>query len=331
MKVIDKIRRSEEQGTPFWSFEYFPPKTSQGISNLYDRMERMKRYNPEFIDVTWGAGGTSAELTLEIVKTAQSVYGLETMMHLTCTNMPIEQIDEALETAKKYGCQNILALRGDPPTGQTAWTSCDKGFNYAEDLVRYIRSKYNDYFCIAVAAHPEGHIDNPDKEDDLLRLKNKVEAGADFVVTQLFFDADLFIDFYKKARAIGIKVPILPGIFPIQNYAGLKRVISFNNNHVPQKIWDDLEAIKDNDAAVKDYGINLSIKFIHKFREAGINGFHIYTFNLERSSRVILERLNLISPAESNKPLAWGSNIVKTEVKENLRTRDHIAISVADN
>ncbi|KAL7321013.1 methylenetetrahydrofolate reductase (NAD(P)H) met13 [Mucor circinelloides] len=319
MKVIDKIHKAEQEGRPFWSFEYFPPKTSQGVQNLYDRMERMQRYGPEFIDVTWGAGGTSADLTTEIVATAQSVYGLETMMHLTCTNMPVKQIDDALEAAKNCGCQNILALRGDPPKGQANWESCKEGFEHADDLVRYIREKYDDYFCIAVAGHPEGHIDNPDKEDDLMQLKKKVDAGADLVVTQLFFDIDSFLTFYKKARAIGINVPILPGVFPIQNYTGLKRVISFNNNFVPQKIWDDLEPIKDDDTAVKEYGINLTVEFIKKFREIGVNGFHIYTFNLERSSRIVLERLNLVAPVESIKPLPWNPSLTSKRAKENVR------------
>lgn len=167
--------------------------------------------------------------------------------------------------------------------------------------------------------YPEGHVDNPDKEDDLRRLKEKIDAGADLVVTQLFFDADIFIKFVERCRAIGIKCPILPGVFPIQNYNGLKRVISFSNNHVPQKIWDDLEPIKDDDAAVKEYGINLTIEFIRKFREAGINGFHIYTFNLERSSRIILERLKLVPELENIKPLPWNPALTSKRAKENVR------------
>lgn len=161
-------------------------------------------------------------------------------------------------------------------------------------------------YHVMMIGYPEGHIDNPDKEDDLRHLKEKVDAGADLIVTQLFFDADVFINFVERCRAIGITCPILPGIFPIQNYNGLKRVISFSNNEVPQKIWDDLEPIKDDDAAVKEYGINLTVEFVQKFRKAGVNGFHIYTFNLERSSRLILERLNLVPPLENVKPLPWN-------------------------
>ncbi|KAL0089673.1 methylenetetrahydrofolate reductase-domain-containing protein [Phycomyces blakesleeanus] len=319
MKVIDKIKQAEKEGRHYWSFEYFPPKTPQGVQNLYDRMERMQRFGPEFIDITWGAGGSSADLTLEMVATAQSVYGLETMMHLTCTNMPLSMLDHALKTAKECGCQNILALRGDPPKGQTTWESCADGFEHASDLVKYIRKHYGDYFCIAVAGHPEGHLDNPDKHDDLLQLKAKVDAGADLVVTQLFFDVDLFLEFVKKCRQIGITCPILPGLFPIQNYNGLKRVISFNNNHVPQHIWDALEPIKDDDAAVKEYGINLTIDFIRKMWAAGINGFHIYTFNLERSTRLVLERLELVPDMESVKPLPWSPSLTSKRAKENVR------------
>jgi methylenetetrahydrofolate reductase (NADPH) len=172
--------------------------------------------------------------------------------------------------------------------------------------VKYIRQQYGDYFGIAVAGHPEGHIDNPDKEDDLRNLKAKVDAGADVIVTQLFYDIDVFLNFVKQCRAIGITCPILPGIFPIQNYNGLKRVISFNDNHVPQKIWDDLEAIKDDDAAVKEYGIKLSIEFINKFIENGIRGVHFYTFNLERSTRIILERMGLVPEQATVKPLPWA-------------------------
>ncbi|KAL0097365.1 methylenetetrahydrofolate reductase-domain-containing protein [Phycomyces blakesleeanus] len=319
MKVIDKIKRAEEEGRVYWSFEYFPPKTTQGVQNLYDRIERMQKFGPEFIDVTWGAGGTTSDLTTDIVQTAQTVYGIETMMHLTCTNMPVEKIDAALEKAKKCGCQNILALRGDPPHGQETWKSCEGGFNNAIDLVKYIRLKYGDYFGIAVAGHPEKHADCPTLDQDILHLKAKVDAGADLVVTQLFFDVDIFLSFVEKCRAAGITCPILPGVFPIQNYNGLKRVISFNDNHVPQAIWDALEPIKDDDAAVKEYGIQLTVEFIQKMLAAGLNGVHFYTFNLERSTRLVLERLNYVASQETVKPLPWKPSLHTKRIKENVR------------
>ncbi len=171
-------------------------------------------------------------------------------------------------------------------------------------FTKLIETMFNIYVNIG---HPEGHIDNEDKEDDLMRLKEKVDAGADLIVTQLFFDVDIFIQFVKRCKDIGITCPILPGIFPIQSYGGLKRVISFNDNAVPQQLWDNLEPIKDDDQAVKDYGIELAVKYVQKIKEeTGINGFHIYTFNLERSSRLILEKLGLVREQEHVKPLPWN-------------------------
>lgn len=319
MKVIDKILKAQEEDRSYWSFEYFPPKTQQGVQNLYDRMERMYRLGPEFIDVTWNAGGTSSQLTTEIVATAQSVYGLETVMHLTCTNMPKEKIDKALKDAKECGCQNILALRGDPPRGQEHWEACENGFSHAIDLVRYIRQQYGDYFGIAVAGYCEGHVDNPDKEDDLRRLKEKVDAGADFIITQVFYDVDLFLDWVKRCRAIGISCPILPGILPIQNYAGFNRIIVLSKTIVPQFVLEELEPIKDDDAAVKEYGIRMAVDIIKKMFEHGIKGYHFYTMNLERSTRLILEALEFVPPVEKVKPLPWCPSLSAKRKKENVR------------
>ncbi|KAF0499937.1 methylenetetrahydrofolate reduct [Gigaspora margarita] len=319
MKVKTKIQKAQEEGRPYWSFEYFPPKTQQGVQNLYDRMERMYRLGPEFIDITWNAGGTSSQLTSEIVSTAQSVYGLETVMHLTCTNMPKEKIDKALKDAKDCGCQNILALRGDPPRGQIEWEACENGFSYAIDLVRYIRSQYGDYFGICVAGYCEGHVDNPDKDDDLRRLKDKVDAGADFIVTQVFYDVDLFLDWVKKCRAIGITCPIIPGLLPIQNYNGFNRIVSLSKTIVPKFVCDALEPIKHDDAAVKEYGIKLAVEMIKKMYNNGISGFHFYTMNLERSTRLILEALQFVAPVEKVKPLPWCPSLSVKRKKENVR------------
>ncbi|KAL2912972.1 methylenetetrahydrofolate reductase (NAD(P)H) met13 [Polyrhizophydium stewartii] len=311
MKVSDKIRKAESERRCFW--------TDVGVVNLFDRMERMYMLGPEFIDVTWGAGGTTSDLTLEICTTAQSVYGLETCMHLTCTNMPREKIDIALEQAKKAGIQNILALRGDPPRGQENWTKVDTGFAYAVDLVRYIREKYGDYFCIGVAGYPEGHIENPDKEADLLHFKAKVDAGADYVVTQLFYDVDVYLDWVKRVRAMGITIPILPGILPIQNYSGFKRMTALSKTIVPQFILDDLEPIKDDDQAVKDYGVRLAIQMCTQMKEAGQMGFHFYCLNLERSTRLTLEGLGFVAPREQVRPLPWNPSLGKNREKETVR------------
>ncbi|KAI8821764.1 methylenetetrahydrofolate reductase-domain-containing protein [Fimicolochytrium jonesii] len=319
MKITDKIAKATAEDRCFWSFEYFPPKTEAGVINLYDRMERMYQLGPEFVDVTWNAGGSSSDVTMQVCTTAQAVYGLETCMHLTCTNMPREKIDIALKDAKAAGIQNILALRGDPPRGQETWTKVETGFSYAIDLVKYIRHEYGDYFCIGVAAYPEGHTDNPDPEEDLRHLKRKIEAGADYVVTQLFYDVDLFITWYKKALDLGITAPILPGIMPIQNYGGFNRMTSLCKTYVPDHILRDLEPIKDDDRAVKDYGIRLAIDMCNKMKESGIRGFHFYTLNLERSTRLILEGLQFVAPIDQVRPLPWNPSLARNREKENVR------------
>jgi len=294
MKLIDKIRQAEEDNHVFFSFEYFAPKTEEGMLNLFDRLDRMASFEPAWIDVTWGAGGSTAEKTIEICSTAQRFLGLETMMHLTCTNMPRKAIDDALRRAKEAGIQNVLALRGDPPRGEE-WKQLDGGFAHAVDLVRYIRSEYGDYFGIGVAGYPEGHPDASNKEEDLKHLKEKVDAGADLIITQLFYDTSLFLQFVKDCRALGITCPILPGMMPIQTYAGFKRMTALCKTHVPSPITEALEPIQNDDAAVKAYGVKLCIEMCKELLDAGIPGLHFYTLNLEKSVLQILDGLDLIA------------------------------------
>eukprot|EP01006_Ploeotia_vitrea_P033942 TRINITY_DN65671_c11_g10_i1.p1 TRINITY_DN65671_c11_g10~~TRINITY_DN65671_c11_g10_i1.p1 ORF type:complete len:650 (-),score=362.60 TRINITY_DN65671_c11_g10_i1:68-1969(-) len=316
-KIIDKIERAMAEKRVFYSFEYFPPKTEAGVRNLYARLDRMATLEPLFMDVTWGAGGTTADLTLEISSNAQNYCAADVMMHLTCTNMPQGKVDEALEAAKKAGIRNILALRGDPPKGQE-WQQCEDGFAYAVDLVKYIRSKYGDYFGIGVAGYPEGHIAAESFEKDLQHLKEKVDAGADFIITQLFYDVDLFLDWMKKARAIGIKCPIVPGLMPIQAYGGFKRMTGFCKTHVPQEILNRLEPIKDDDDAVKQYGIELCISMCRRLVEAGVPGLHFYTLNLERSVTRTLEGLGYVA-ATSKNALPWAPSRIPRRQNEDVR------------
>ncbi|KAJ2871516.1 methylenetetrahydrofolate reductase (NAD(P)H) met13, partial [Coemansia asiatica] len=282
MKIIDKINKALEDDRCFWSFEYFPPKTQQGVMNLYDRIERMCNLGPLFIDVTWRWGGKSSDLTLELCSNSQTVYGVEANMHMTCTNTNFGLIKTALEKAKDQGVQNILALRGDLPDDTVEFDPSVGEFKYAIDLVRYIRKTYGDYFCISVAGYPEGCVGPEDVERDIQYLKEKQEAGADIAVTQLFYDVDNFLAWVDKCRAAGITIPILPGIMPIQNYGGFKRMTDLCRISVPQEIWDRLEPIKDDDRAVKDYGIEVAVDMIKRLRAAGMRGFHFYTINLER-------------------------------------------------
>lgn len=282
-------------------------------------MERMYALGPQFIDVTWGAGGTTSDLTLEICKNAQAVYGLETSMHLTCTNMPREKVDRALKEAKASGIKNILALRGDPPRGQSTWQKCENGFAHAVDLVRHIKKEYADYFCISVAGYPEGHIENEDRELDMKFLKEKVDAGADYIVTQLFYDTDLFLNWVTECRKVGIKCPIIPGIMPIQSYGGFTRMTTLCKTLVPKHITEELEPIKNDDQAVKDYGVKLAIDMCTKLRKNGIRGFHFYTLNLEKSVRLILEGLGFVDKDLVTKPLPFNPSLAENRSKENVR------------
>ncbi|SUZ66326.1 uncharacterized protein METZ01_LOCUS19180, partial [marine metagenome] len=198
MHIIDKINQRIREKKPFYSFEYFPPATEAGLHNLYARIEQMVALEPIFVDITWGAGGSTNEKTLGIAENLQKFFGLDVMMHLTCTNMPIEQLDEVLEKARAAGIRNILALRGDPARDSSVWERVEGGFTYAYELVSHIRARFGDEFCIAVAGYPEGHLEAEDKDTCTGYLKHKVDCGADFVITQLFFDINEYAGFLER-------------------------------------------------------------------------------------------------------------------------------------
>lgn len=319
MKIIDKIQEARDADRNFYSFEYFPPKTEIGVANLYDRIDRMAELSPSFIDVTWGAGGSTAGLTIDIATKAQNLSGVETMIHMTCTNMPVSDIRNAVQKARDNGIQNILALRGDPPQGTQTWAKVEGGLEHAIDLVRLVRKEHGDYFGITVAGYPEGHPDLQDYLNDLKYLKDKADAGADVVITQLFYDCDVFLKFEKDCREMGITCPILPGIMPIQTYAGWKRMISFCRTKVPQAVVDALEPIKDDDEEVQAFGVKLGVTMCKYLLQNGIRGLHFYTLNLEKSVTAILQGLELV-PDSIHRTLPWKvSANAKRQFKEDVR------------
>lgn len=275
MHIKDKLAHAEATGKPAISFEFFPPKTAQGVQNLYNRMDRMHGLGPAFIDVTWGAGGRLSDLTVEMVDVAQSLYGLETCMHLTCTDMPQGKVDWALECAYKAGCTNILALRGDPPREQEKWEATEGGFRYAKDLVKYIREKYGNHFDIGVGGYPEGCDDQDDLELLMDHLKEKVDAGSTFIVTQMFYDVDNFLEWVKKCRAKGITVPIIPGIMPIHTYASFIRRSNWSKSRIPPAWLEELEPVKNDDAAVKTIGKKLLAQMCRTILDSGIHHLHL--------------------------------------------------------
>lgn len=217
-RLRDKMRRRTESGDHWFSLEFFPPRTASGAVNLISRFDRMGSGGPLFIDVTWhpaGDPGSDKETSsMMIASTAVNYCGLESILHLTCCNQTKEKITGYLSKAKRLGLKNIMALRGDPMGAD--WEEEEAGFNYATDLVKHIRCEFDDYFDICVAGYPTGHPEAESYDEDLRHLKEKMDAGADFIITQLFFRADTFLKFVRDCRAIGITCPILPGIFPIQ-------------------------------------------------------------------------------------------------------------------
>ncbi|KAI6005828.1 methylenetetrahydrofolate reductase-domain-containing protein [Pisolithus albus] len=309
MKLSDKIA-ARPTHHPFYTFEFFPPRTDQGFNNLLTRISRLSTLDPIAISVTWGAGGSTKDGSLDLAGITQADHGLDTILHLTCTNMVPGLVDDVLRTAKARGIQNILALRGDPPRGQEHWTPIDSRFSRGVDLVKYIRSspEFSPHFCIGVAAYPEGHPDNQTDDDGNLGiLKEKVEAGADFIVTQLFYDADRFLLWLERVRRQGISVPIIPGVMPIQTHSSFLRVVSLCGIQVPPSIMADLEHIRHDDQLVKEYGIRLAVDIIRKITgDGGVRGVHFCTLNLEKSVQLVLECLRWVggSPNMRNKLIA---------------------------
>merc|ERR1719160_93807 len=275
-----------------------------------------------WVDVTWGAGGSTADRTLEICINALKYYGLNVMMHLTCTNMEVSKIKEALEICKANGIRNILALRGDPPgfdQGGPKWQKIDGGFGYAVDLVSFIRQEYGDYFCIAVAGYPEGHMECESLEMDIVRLKEKIDAGGELIVTQLFYDNGEFEAFKRKCRNAGINVPILPGMMPIQSFGGFNRMTSLCKTKVPPEIHARLEPVKDNEEGVKDVGVQLCIEQCKELLDKGTPGLHFYTLNLETSVCRIIEGLGIRPEWTASRPLPWRPHPGDVRKNEDVR------------
>jgi methylenetetrahydrofolate reductase (NADPH) len=322
--IGDKIRQREAEGKKFFSFEYFPPKTPTGVANLYERAERMAAAEPLFCDVTWGAGGGTSDITLDLSGNIQRFMGLDVMMHLTCTNMPAGKVREGLDGAKSRGIRNILALRGDPPAGQE-WTQCEEGFAFATDLVRFIKAEYGNYFSVCVAGYPEGHpsgfLDGKmTMDEEYAHLKEKCDAGADFIITQMFYDVEMFFGFVRKCRDLGITIPILPGILPIQNYSGFTRMTGFCKTAVPAAVTKAITAIRDDESSVRQFGVNLGIDMCQRILNSGLSpGVHFYSLNLEKSVMGIIDGLDLIPKTHAIRSLPWRPATVDNRRSEDVR------------
>jgi methylenetetrahydrofolate reductase (NADPH) len=270
-----KIKAILEKVRPAFSFEFFPPKNSEGFEQLFTTIGQLKSCQPSYVSVTFGAGGSTRAQTIELVGRIKREIGLESMAHLTCVGSSKEELRSILDTLQENGIHNILALRGDPPQGQEKFTKAENGFAYANELVEFIRKHYD--FCVGVAGYPEGHVECPDKNVDLENLKKKVDAGADFIVTQLFFDNRFYFDFVERALTAGIKIPIIPGIMPVLNVKQTQRFTKMCGSTIPETLMKQLESFQDEPDTVRKIGIEHATVQCELLLQQEAPGIHFYT------------------------------------------------------
>jgi len=293
MRIDERIASASE---PSFSFEFFPPRTDEGERNLGRALAELSRLEPTFVSVTYGAGGSTTEKrkTIDIVRHLKRDYGMEAMAHFTCVGATTAELRETLDIMRDAGVENVLALRGDPPEGQDEWTATDGGLSYSRELIELIRDEYD--FAIGAACFPEVHIHATDAESDLRYLKEKVDAGARFLITQLFFDNQCYYDFVARARELGIDVPIVPGIWPITNASQIKRVTGMCGSRIPDRLLRELELRGDEPDAVKDLGVAYATLQCADLLANGAPGIHFYTLNRSPATRAILSALRLMAP-----------------------------------
>lgn len=284
-----RIRDLFDQARPVFSFEFFPPKSEAGERSLLQTIDKLRPLAPSFVSVTYGAGGTTREKTIEIVSRIKREHGLEAMAHLTCVGHARDEIAAILDRLAAAGLENVLALRGDPPRGESAFVRPANGFGYASELVRFIRER-GDTFCIAGAGYPEGHPECRDRDRDVAHLRQKIDAGAQVIITQLFYDNRDYFTFVERARQAGIAVPILPGIMPITNVPQIERITSLCGACIPAALRDRLHAAA-GDAAVLDVGIAHALDQCRDLLAGGAPGIHFYTLNQSPATAAILAEL----------------------------------------
>lgn len=273
------------------SFEVFPPVREGNLESLFKTVAELKELKPDFISVTYGAGGGTRDKTIEIASRVQNEFGSEALAHLTCVAATRDDIARIVEEMKKHNIENILALRGDPPKGEEKFVRPAGGFGFANELVSFIRELNG--FCIGVAGYPEGHPEASSFDDDLKNLKKKVDAGADFIVTQLFFNNDDFYRFRDRALALKINVPIIPGIFPILNYKQVLRITELCGAKIPSALGEKLCWLKDKPEDVEKYGIEYAQKQARDLLHNEVRGLHLCTMNQSRAARRIVRELAL--------------------------------------
>lgn len=287
MKISDILR---EKGRSL-SFEFFPPKTEKGDRSLFETIEKLSIFEPAYVSVTYGAGGSTKERTMSVVERIKQDTTHTVMPHLTCIGSGKGEISEIVEYYNTIGIENILALRGDPPMGVTELLRIEDGLDYAKDLIEYVRA-YRD-FSIAVAVYPEGHRESPTLEMDMLYTKEKVEAGADFLITQMFFDNSFFYGFLERSQKLGIDVPIIPGIMPITDFERIEQLSHMCGASIPPRLDKLIEKYADSAEGAREAGIDYTTKQCKDLIENGVQYFHFYTLNHWEAVTEIITNLSL--------------------------------------
>lgn len=276
-------------GLPTISFEFFPPKTEAGFTSLYKTIDDLRPLGPSYVSVTYGAGGSTRQKTVFLVERIQRELNIRAMAHLTCVNHTAAEIGQILDDLWAAGLVNVLALRGDPPDGQTQFVAAEGGFSHGSELVKFVRQRHD--FCVGVAGYPEGHPQCLNRTRDLEMLKLKIDNGGHFAVTQLFFDNADFYRFRDAAVKMGIAVPIVAGIMPIQNVAQIKRFISMCGTKIPHPLLLKLESLEGNADAVSAAGIEYAINQCRDLLAHGVAGLHFYTLNKSSATVQIVKAL----------------------------------------
>jgi methylenetetrahydrofolate reductase (NADPH) len=287
MKISDKLKKVKRS----ISFEFFPPKTPEGEKELFKTISELQNINPTFVSITYGAGGSTRDRTRNIVKKIHETTDLDVMAHLTCIGHTKEELKEILDDYKNIGIENILALRGDIPLDKEEEIKKINGCKYANELVEFIKKNYKDWFSIGVAAYPEGHPESPNLERDIYYFKKKVEAGADFAITQMFFDNRYFYNFMELVQKENINIPIIPGIMPITNFKQIRKFALMCGATIPETLVKRLEKYENNPEELAKVGIEFAIEQCIDLLKNGVKGLHFYTLNKSKATLEIYKAI----------------------------------------